>query len=994
MVLVGNLEATQQQEARAIQRRERDKLLKKIWQRAVAAGDTLAAATCIQLGADLSWPILHGRDSMPALQVAAQRNDWAMVYLLLLFDAEQRSPVNALLQNWYSSLLYHKDYDVDVQGSGVIEVLTAAASASTQELRAYPPQLLTTKIEAIPPSLQWGASFALCAVMVDKEVRNASTSLEHTYTVLSSGSAACTPSAWRAAAAATNSTTTNLERLDTAAAAAELAVTTAESEIAAMQHWRAMEQQTPERATALHDIRLCAAIWAVVLLCLTWWTGLRRRRLYDLPCHIVPLPSHNCMRRVKLLRLSRILLLVEVSAFMAMLGLVRREANKIDCADPLIGCENEQFTFYITVLKPVLLLLVAQQALVWLISAVPWLLAQANITVLQTAAHFNMQRLAALVVTPHRAVADYSRTRPAVFGTVAAVLRLDRAAAAVVTVRNRAAAAVAAVYDDDLVAADSTVFEHDHAVTGATQQPVSTISQVLCNCEATLIDFSVVGTACGKGWDRAVVLRLLYTWMQSPQGQRADVIAKLAKSKDYTALRAIQRMYELCDGYSSDDSESDYDDSSSSGTLEPMWEAWLNGSMARMICTLCELHTVSDRCHLADETTVLTAVAAVKAAVERQYKQQHRELVMQIYAYERHTDGDAVQGDAADTEQGTINTEAEQQVVEQSARVDSSGHIDIQSGGAFADVQHGMAPNSSISSSAGTDISTAQSAERRAAAITTAADASTQTANGNADDNTAAEAAERAVATPVVAATTAAAEGASNVLATQQQARPLTALSEPDAAEKLTEVEAIVSEQCSQLALQDVQLRERDGTIQRLDEHMLLKRREHVTTETEILAARLELKGERIGHAATKRELAAVTQQLLHTCSRLDLHEANAADIANKLSDIEKREAQLTAAAAKAEGIKRELRTLRNRDAEHNAALQQCRDEAAAAAADAAKQLKAVTEQFDELEDRSVCVVCQHDPKQVLLQPCLHLCLCVKCSTSPKIVDCPNAELL
>jgi hypothetical protein len=232
MALAGELKADQQKEARAIQRRKREKLLKKIWQRSVAAGDTRAAATCIQLGADVSWPVLHGNDSMPALQFAAQLDDWAMVYLLLLSGAERRSPVNALLQNWYSGLLYHKDYDVDVQGSGMVEVLTVAASASKQKLRAHPPQLLATKIEAMPPSLQWGASFALCAVMVDKEVRNASTSLEHTYAVLSSGSAACTASAWLAAATAIN----NLERLDTAAAAAELAVTAAASDIAAAQH--------------------------------------------------------------------------------------------------------------------------------------------------------------------------------------------------------------------------------------------------------------------------------------------------------------------------------------------------------------------------------------------------------------------------------------------------------------------------------------------------------------------------------------------------------------------------------------------------------------------------------------------------------------------------------------------------------------------------------------------------------------------------------------
>eukprot|EP00953_Heterococcus_sp_UTEX-ZZ885_P027315 14667-Heterococcus_DN1.PRE.3 len=74
---------------------------------------------------------------------------------------------------------------------------------------------------------------------------------------------------------------------------------------------------------------------------------------------------------------------------------------------------------------------------------------------------------------------------------------------------------------------------------------------------------------------------------------------------------------------------------------------------------------------------------------------------------------------------------------------------------------------------------------------------------------------------------------------------------------------------------------------------------------------------------------------------------------------------------------------------QHDTALQQCRDEAAAAAVAAAVRLKAVTTRLEELEERSVCVVCQSEPKAVLLQPCLHLCLCIKCSVSPKIAECP-----
>jgi Zinc finger, C3HC4 type (RING finger) len=832
-----------QVQARTVKRRDDEKLLQKIWQRALIARDTQAAATCIKLGAHTSWPVHDGDKYVPALQYAAQHEDRAMVFLLLS-SAAQGASVSKDLQSWHSALLQHEDYYQLTQWSAFTEKLAAAADdtmpwtmlSARLQLRAplvkqSESQLqLAAKLMAMPAGLHWGAALALCAVvegMRERHIRN--TTFELTLDMLSSSTATCSAPTWLAAAQAVRSNAAHSKRPRQARAAAQAAVTRAAGEESSAAI-AAQRRTAHARAAALRDVHF-NAVMCTVLVLLMCWTGLRKRRLYGIPSHLFPVPAQRGFKRSALLLLTVKMLQLDMKVIAEKAHRCYMESWRLWCEDSAADCVNE-FLVFVERLASEVVAVQVTSLLLALLCSVWWLLSCAKLSVLDTAVRCNWPRLASLAVCPAAAVTEYSRTRPAVFGTVAAVLKLDKAAAAVVSAFKLKRVTVFLKLD----------------------KVARTWQRVTDNTEASLMSFAVVDTACEKGWDAALVLRLLHAWMQSPQCNAAALLAVIVRSKDYAAVRAILRMYELCD-IRHPDCVSNYSAASTvnSASLPKRCVMWLENC----VIAVCELHAVTDRCHLADETRVLIAVAAVKTALREreQYSSEQRELLVQQYAGQRHACSTTVSNSVVPRLWCILLNAAP---FSKRAQLTERGRSCVADTCASETIDEQRVVDSNNTGICDTEGSTHQAPAQLTSTVAAAAATADATDATATSGNTAALVAER-------------------------------------------------------------------------DEHAAARRQ----AETRVQQLEQQLSTERIDHK-----------------SELD-----------------------------------------RRDAEHDAALQQCRDDAAAAAAAAAAvaatKLKAATEQFEELEERIACAVCQHDPKQVLLQPCLHLCLCSKCSTSPKIKDCP-----
>jgi Zinc finger, C3HC4 type (RING finger) len=659
--------------------------------------------------------------------------------------------------------------------------------------------------------------------------------------------------------------------------------------------------EAAERAAVRDDFRRTAQLWTVLLLCVVWWSRLRKWRLHNVPCRIVPLPLEQSLKRSRLLVLSAALFLIELCGFVLLLVERLKAAAAVQCVAAISDCEPDTRTYYVTLLGECVLILLVDRLPLWALSGLRWLLSLADLTLLKLAAKLNMPRLASLCVRSEAAVTYRCAKRH----RTAASTGFSRVVAASTAQRPAAVAAAVAVRRSSTQSKD------------------------------TLIDFSVVHTAAMKGWDTVLVLRLLYAWLQSPQGRRASVLAVVLKSKDYTAVRAILRVYELCDtrhaGYSSDDSNADSEHACTliSTTVPQQRDSWL----AKWVIALCGLQTVTDKCSVADCKLVLTAVAAVKVAVSGPYSSTQRNKTMQGYMEARHTRIERVSVRSSRAH-ARIKTSAE-------AIPELQAAVTVTAPAAAATLWQKVLGLSTRAAHSVRRKHTASSARSRC--VTTVSRRSSGTSSdiyAKAIDTSAADAAVATEETTAAVAATKLAP-ATSVTAPAATAAAATTVSQATTAA----VVAVTDDNSSPLsaAMSALQAAE---SVQSTILHKL-------------------------------RDKKAASKSSSSSCE----------------ADVQLLGTHLVSLSGSLDKLKEAFRSQRAQRKEfskqHDTALQQCRDEAAAATVAAAVRFKAVTTRLEELEERSVCVVCQTEPKAVLLQPCLHLCLCIKCSVSPKIAECP-----